>query len=96
MKGADGSEWQGARGASGAAGRGQQEGHFNDRQRNLTFPDLARESKVEAAETARRVRQTEIKIDQRLAISVKVGGHGGLLSGFFLRPAASSSLSRTR
>src|SRR5579884_2981224 len=75
-------EREGVRSAGGTASRGEQESGLNDRQRNLTIPELAGQAQIMAAEAMGRVGQTEVEIQERLTVAMKITGHGSSLWGF--------------
>src|SRR5215469_5054885 len=71
MQGANRSERDRIRGARPSARGGQQEGHFNELERDLALPEITHEPQIITAETARRIGQAEIKVEQGLAVGFK-------------------------
>jgi hypothetical protein len=62
VKGANGAERWSVGGAVDAAGRGEQERGFDHGEWDLSIAELANQAQVESAETARGVREAEVKI----------------------------------
>src|SRR5208282_6674205 len=82
MQRANGSEREGGGAAVGAAEGSQQEGGLRRRQRDAPLPELLDQAPVMAADTAGRVGQAEIEIEERLPVDFKIVGHGRPFGSF--------------